>query len=317
MTTYLVRKTLLLLPMAIAISAIIFFSMRLSPVDPINYMVPPDSGASQENLEALREQLGLNDPLLVQYLRWLGDMLTGQFGYSIQTGQPISQILALRVPATLELAMSALVLSTLLGLGIGLLAAVNRGGVADRLSRALAVIGIAVPEFFVGIALLQVLAYRLQLFPTGQRMTPGMQTFADRLPNLVLPILTLTFGMLAVLIRYTRNSVLDTLEKDYVKTARSKGIPEWKVVWSHVFRNSLGPVLVILLFRLPILVSGSVLVETIFRWPGLGSEIIRSVSSSDYPVIMVTSMLIAMAILVASFLIDVVKAILDPRVRLS
>lgn len=123
--------------------------------------------------------------------------------------------------------------------------------------------------------------------------------------------------MLAVLIRYTRNSVLDTMSKDYVKTARSKGIPEWKVLWSHVFRNSLGPVMVILAFRIPLLVGGSVLIESIFRWPGTGSVIIASVSSSDYPVIMVTSMLIAMAILVASFLIDVIKSVLDPRVRLS
>lgn len=123
--------------------------------------------------------------------------------------------------------------------------------------------------------------------------------------------------MLAVLIRYTRNSVLDTLNKDFVKTARSKGVPEWKVLFSHVFRNSLGPVMVILAFRLPLLVGGSILVETVFQWPGIGSTVVAAVSASDFPVIMVISMLIAMVILVASFLVDIVKSILDPRVRLG
>ena len=317
MTSYLIRRILILIPMALAVSAIIFFSIRLSPVDPINYMVPPEAAASQENLDALRKSLGLTDPLGVQYLRWLRDVLTGNFGYSIQTGEKISSILALRAPATLELALSALVLSTILGLGIGLLAAVKRGGVVDGFSRGLAVVGIGVPEFFVGIALLQVFAYRLGWFPTGQRMAPGEVTLWDRLPHLILPVSTLTFTMLAVIIRYTRNSVLDTLNKDYVKTARSKGVAEWKIIWRHVFRNSLGPVLVILTFRLPILVGGSVLVEAIYRWPGLGSAIIAAMFSSDYPVIMTAGMLIAIAILVASFLVDIGKAILDPRVRLS
>jgi peptide/nickel transport system permease protein len=123
--------------------------------------------------------------------------------------------------------------------------------------------------------------------------------------------------MLAVLIRYTRNSVLDTLNRDFVKTARSKGVPEWKVLFSHVFRNSLGPVMVILAFRLPLLVGGSILVETVFQWPGIGSTVVSAVSASDFPVIMVISMLIAMVILVASFLVDIAKSILDPRVRLG
>lgn len=153
--------------------------------------------------------------------------------------------------------------------------------------------------------------------PTGNRIAPGQITLWDRFPHLILPVATLTIAMLAVLIRYTRNSVLDTLNRDFVKTARSKGVPEWRVLYSHVFRNSLGPVMVILAFRLPLLVGGSILVETVFQWPGIGTTIIAAVSASDYPVIMVISMLIAMVILVASFLVDIVKSILDPRVRLG
>lgn len=303
--------------MAFAISALIFFASRLSPIDPINSLISPDAAVDPANLALLREQLGLNDNIFVQYFRWVSEIATGNFGYSIQSGQAISEILALRMPATLELVLTALVLSTILALTIGLFAGANRGGFADKLSRILAVIGIAVPDFFIGLAFLNVFAYNLRWLPTGQRISPGQVTFWDRLPHLILPVATLTVAMIAVLIRYTRNSVLDTLNRDFVKTARSKGVPEWKVLYSHVFRNSLGPVMVILAFRLPLLVGGSILVETVFQWPGIGGTVIAAVYSSDFPVIMVVSMIIALVILVASFLVDIVKSILDPRVRLD
>jgi peptide/nickel transport system permease protein len=269
------------------------------------------------NLEQLREELGLNDNIILQYFHWLKNIATGDFGYSLQSGEKISDILALRMPATLELVLSALILSTLLALTLGLFAGAKKGGVADKLSRVLGVIGIAIPDFFIGLALLNVFAFRVEWLPTGNRVAPGQVTLWDRLPNLILPVSTLTIAMLAVLIRYTRNSVLDTLNRDFVKTARSKGVPEWRVLYSHVFRNSLGPVMVLLAFRLPLLVGGSILVETVFQWPGIGTTIIAAVTASDYPVIMVVSMIIAMVILVASFLVDIIKSILDPRVRLG
>jgi peptide/nickel transport system permease protein len=247
----------------------------------------------------------------------LKNIATGEFGYSLQSGQKISEILALRMPATLELVLSALILSTLLALTLGLFAGAKKGGIADKLSRVLGVIGIAIPDFFIGLVLLNIFAFRVEWLPTGNRVAPGQVTLWDRLPNLILPVATLTIAMLAVLIRYTRNSVLDTLNRDFVKTARSKGVPEWRVLYSHVFRNSLGPVMVLLAFRLPLLVGGSILVETVFQWPGIGTTIIAAVTASDYPVIMVVSMIIAMVILIASFLVDVIKSILDPRVRLG
>uniref|UniRef100_UPI00404BA160 ABC transporter permease n=1 Tax=Candidatus Planktophila sp. TaxID=2175601 RepID=UPI00404BA160 len=317
MVSFLIRRIAILVPMAFAISALIFFASRLSPIDPINSLISPDAAADPINLELLRQELGLNDNMFIQYFNWLREIATGNFGYSIQSGQAISEILALRMPATLELVLSALVLSTILALTIGLFAGANRGGFADKISRILAVIGIAVPDFFIGLAFLNVFAYKLGWLPTGQRLAPGQVTFWDRFPHLILPVATLTVAMVAVLIRYTRNSVLDTLNRDFVKTARSKGVPEWKVLYSHVFRNSLGPVMVILAFRLPLLVGGSILVETVFQWPGIGGTVIAAVYSSDFPVIMVISMIIALVILVASFLVDIVKSILDPRVRLG
>jgi peptide/nickel transport system permease protein len=303
--------------MAFTISALIFFASRLSPIDPILAMIPPDMASDSANLEQLREELGLNDHIVLQYLTWLKNIATGDFGYSLQSGQQISEILALRMPATLELVLSALILSTILALTLGLFAGAKKGGIADKLSRVLGVVGIAIPDFFIGLALLNVFAYRVSWLPSGNRVAPGQVTLWDRFPNYILPVATLTIAMLAVLIRYTRNSVLDTLNRDFVKTARSKGVPEWRVLYSHVFRNSLGPVMVLLAFRLPLLVGGSILVETVFQWPGIGTTIIAAVTASDYPVIMVVSMIIAMVILIASFLVDVIKSILDPRVRLG
>lgn len=303
--------------MAFTISALIFFASRLSPIDPILAMIPPDMASDSANLAQLREELGLNDHIILQYLTWLKNIATGDFGYSLQSGQKISEILALRMPATLELVLSALILSTILALTLGLFAGAKKGGIADKLSRVLGVVGIAIPDFFIGLALLNVFAYRVSWLPSGNRVAPGQVTLWDRFPNYILPVATLTIAMLAVLIRYTRNSVLDTLNRDFVKTARSKGVPEWRVLYSHVFRNSLGPVMVLLAFRLPLLVGGSILVETVFQWPGIGTTIIAAVTASDYPVIMVVSMIIAMVILFASFLVDIVKSILDPRVRLG
>ena len=317
MVSFIVRRIAILVPMAFTISALIFFASRLSPIDPILAMIPPDMASDSANLAQLREELGLNDHIVLQYLTWLKNIATGDFGYSLQSGQQISEILALRMPATLELVLSALILSTILALTLGLFAGAKKGGIADKLSRVLGVVGIAIPDFFIGLALLNVFAYRVSWLPSGNRVAPGQITFWDRFPNYILPVATLTIAMLAVLIRYTRNSVLDTLNRDFVKTARSKGVPEWRVLYSHVFRNSLGPVMVLLAFRLPLLVGGSILVETVFQWPGIGTTIIAAVTASDYPVIMVVSMLIAMVILVASFLVDIVKSILDPRVRLG
>jgi len=317
LVSFIVRRIAILVPMALTISALIFFASRLSPIDPILAMIPPDMASDSANLEQLREELGLNDHIVLQYLTWLKNIATGDFGYSLQSGQQISEILALRMPATLELVLSALILSTILALTLGLFAGAKKGGIADKLSRVLGVVGIAIPDFFIGLALLNVFAYRVSWLPSGNRVAPGQVTLWDRFPNYILPVATLTIAMLAVLIRYTRNSVLDTLNRDFVKTARSKGVPEWRVLYSHVFRNSLGPVMVLLAFRLPLLVGGSILVETVFQWPGIGTTIIAAVTASDYPVIMVVSMLIAMVILFASFLVDVVKSILDPRVRLG
>lgn len=315
MAKFLVKKILAMIPMLLAISAMVFFALELTPTDPINYLISPDMASSAGNIEALRESLGLNDPAIIRYFRWLFNLIRGDFGYSIISGTSIREIIMLRLPATLELALVSLVLSTIIGIGIGLLSAINQNGWIDYIGRVMGVVGISIPQFFFGIVVIQIFAIQFGWLPFGSRMAPGQTAFFDRLHFMVLPAFTMAIAMTAALLRYTRNSMLDVLNKDYIKLARSKGIPEWKVYLKHAFRTALRPVLVILIFRLPILIGGSIVIESVFSWPGIGSVILSSISAGDYPVIMVTTLLVATAILISSILVDIATALLDPRVR--
>ena len=265
--------------------------------------------SNKENVEALRESLGLNDPLIVQYFRWLGNILHGDLGYSFD-GSSIASVIAVRLPYTFELAGYSLLFSTIIGIGIGIISAVRQNGIIDYVGRVLAVLGQAVPQFLVGIILIQVFSIKLGWFPASNRVSPdATSAFADAFFHLFLPV--------AVLMRYARNTMLDVLNSDYIKTARSKGIPEWKVYLKHGFRNAMKPVLVILVFRIPALIGGSVVIETVFSYPGIGLTMTNAIVSGDYPVVLVTTLIIAATMLICSFMVDVFNALLDPRVRLG
>jgi len=313
---YFIKRTLGMIPMLILLSFIVFVGIELTPGDPINYLVSPDQ-ASSPNLDALREALGLNDPFFVRYGRWLLNLLRGNFGYSLVRGMKIETLIARSLPATFELAILALILSTILSVGLGILEAVKQNTWVDYLLSVIGVIGISIPQFFLGIVLLKIFALELGWLPIGGRLVEGVTTFWGRTPNLVLPLLTMTVSMTAALMRYTRNSMLDVMNMDYVKTARSKGIPEWKVYIKHVFRNALIPVITVLCFRLPILVSGAVVIESVFAWPGIGTTVISAVMSKDYPLILISTLMTAIVIMLASLLVDLLTALLDPRVRLG
>jgi len=315
MLSYFIRKLLAIIPMLLIISIIVFIGIHFSPIDPLNYLISPDMAANTANIEALRQHLGLNDPIYIQYLRWLGNIMKGDFGYSLFNGSPISRIIALKLPATFEISIIALIISTIFGIGIGLLSAIKQNTFIDYLGRIIGIAGVSIPHFFFGIILIQLFSIKLGWLPSGGRLEFGDTTWWDHVPNIILPSLALGISMTANLLRYARNSMLDVLNKDYIMTARSKGIPEWKVYIKHAFRNSLGPTLVILAYRLPILVGGSVAIETVFSWPGIGAIILQSVTSSDYPVLMITTLMIAAVMLFASFLVDLIMAILDPRIR--
>ena len=316
MKGYILRKALAIVPMLFLISFIIFLALVLSPTDPISYLVSPDMAQSAAQIEALKESLGLNDSIFTRYFRWLINALQGDFGYSIVSGTSIMDILKIKLIATFELSFAALFISTVLGIALGIISAIFKNGVTDNVIRFCSVLSMSIPNFFFGIILLNFLAIQLNLLPIGGRYPTGEDvSFFGRIHFLILPAFTMALPLTAVLLRYTRNSMLDIMSKDYVKTARAKGIAQWKVYTKHVFRNALQPLVVLLVFRLPILIGGSVIIENIFSWPGIGQVILTSMVSGDYPVIMVTTLLIATVILLASLLGDILAALLDPRIR--
>jgi peptide/nickel transport system permease protein len=282
-------------------------------------MINPDAlgGMDPAQLEELRQALGLGQPFIVRFWIWLSSLLQGNFGYSMSGGVPIGRILADRLPATLELSVAALVISTVLGSILGIVSALKRGSKTDSALTVVGMLGVSVPEFFFGLVAILIFGLNLGWLPVGGRMMPGYVTFWDRLPHLIMPASVLSIMLTAGVMRYARSSMLDALSKDFIKTARSKGIPEWRVNLLHGFRVALTPVVVLIGFRLPVLLGGSVIIEQVFQWPGIGNEFISAVRSQDYPVVMVIALLSVMTVLVASLIVDVLTAVIDPRVRLG
>lgn len=319
MLNYSIRKLLMLIPMLLIITFLIYAGLELTPGDAVSFMVGPDAMAnmSPAQLEALRESLGLNDPFLLRYVKWLGRVLQGDFGYSLTSGVPIKDIVFNRLPATLELSLAALLVSTILGSILGMISALKRGSVLDTGLTVAGMVGVSIPQFFFALVSILIFSFELGWFPAGGRTLPGYTTFMDRLPHLVLPALVLGSTMTAGVMRYSRSSMLDALNKDYIKTARSKGLPEWRVNLLHGFRVALTPVIVLVGFRLPMLIGGSVVVEQIFQWPGIGKEFVSAVRGQNLPLVMMIALFSVTAVLVASFLVDLVTALLDPRVRLD
>ena len=318
MLKFILKKLAMMIPMLLVISLIVFVGLRSTGIDPITFMVPPEvQSQSPEIVDQLREELGLNDPLIVQYVRWLGDILHGDLGLT-NKGESVADIIATRLPYTLELSAYAMLFSAVIGIGIGIISAIRQNGIVDYIGRVLAVLGQAVPQFLVGIVLIWIFSIKLGIFPAAKRVSPdATNAFVDAFMHLFLPVLTLTIGMVAVLMRYARNTMLDVLNSDYIKTARSKGIPEWKVYMKHGFRNAMKPVLVILMYRIPALIGGSVVIESVFSYPGIGTTMANAVTSMDYNLVLVITMIIAAVMLICSFMVDVFNALLDPRVRLG
>lgn len=319
MLNFIIRKILLLIPMLLVISFLIFLGIELMPGDAVDFMIPPDALAnvSAADLDALREELGLNDPFLARYFHWLGDILKGDFGFSLQSGVPVSELLANALPATLELSIAALLISTVLGSLLGVVSALKKGSIGDNALTVFGMIGVAVPQFLFGLIMIVLFVFKLGWLPVGGRMESGRTAFFQRLDHLILPALTLGLSMTAGVMRYCRSSMLDSLNKDFIKTARSKGLKEWRINLVHGLRVAMTPVVVLIGFRLPMLIGGSVVIEQVFQWPGVGQMFVMAVRSQNTPVIMMVAFFSVLIVLLASILVDVMTALLDPRVKLS
>lgn len=319
MSKYIIKRIIIFIPMVLLITFLIYGAMELTPGDALSYMMSPeDLGRLTEiQKEAMREAMGLNDPFFIRYFRWLWDIFHGEFGYSLTSGRPISTILAETLPATLELTLTALFISVLFGTVLGVVSALKKGTVTDGILSVAGVIGLSIPQFLFGMACIILFSLNLGILPVGGRAEPGVTDFGDHLKHLIMPAIVLGISQTAAVMRYSRSSMLDNMSKDFVKTARSKGISEWRVNLVHGFRVSMTPIVVLIGFRLPGLIGGAVVIESLFQWPGVGMTFKSAVQGQNYPVVMMIALLTVVMTMVASLLIDICTKLLDPRVTLE
>jgi len=304
MAKFLLKRLLLAVPVVVGISVITFVLLYFLPADPARMYAGPN--ATVDTVNRIRHQLGLDQPVWVQYGRYVTRAVQGDLGYSYRLQMPVAQALASRFPYTLELTLAGIFVELLIGLTSGIAAALRRGSWVDSASMLLALLGVAAPPFWLGLMFLYLFAYKAGLFPLGG---------AGGLSHLVLPALTAGLGGAAWYARMSRSSTLDILHADYVRTARAKGLPGYRVLFKHVLRNAMNPIVTMAGMDIPWFISGVVLVEIVFGWPGVGRLAVDAVQTADIPLIMGTVIFTAMMVVVSSVLIDVAQAWLDPRVR--
>ncbi|MGC8837404.1 MAG: nickel ABC transporter permease [Anaerolineae bacterium] len=308
MRQYVIRRLVSLLPVVVGVSVIAFGLMALIPGDPAEIIAShgKETEPTAEEIMAVRRQLGLDRPLPLQYLAWLHRVLRGDLGRSLRSGEPVLDELTARLPATLELAATGLLIGLAIALPTGTLAAVKRDSLWDHISRALALLGASVPSFWLGALLILVFAVDLGWLPSMGRGSPR---------HLILPALSLGLGASATLMRLMRASLLETLAQPYIATARAKGLPESAVLFRHALKPSLLPVVTVLGLQFGHLLGGAVVVETVFAWPGLGTFIINSILARDFPAIQSFALLMGLVFVCTNFLVDVAYRLLDPRIQ--
>ena len=319
MRAYIIRRLLYAIPTLIGISVLVFAVTRLAPGDPVRLYTFGALNITEEDIEALRVHYGLNKPLFLQYVDWMTLALQGDFGISLQYHQPALKLLLERLPATLQLATAALILQLGIGIPLGVIAALKRGTWIDNVIRVFAVIGHAIPTFWIGLLFIILFAVTWRILPSQGLLTVGkdMWDIPDRLRHIILPALVLALAGIANYSRYLRTETLDVISQDYIRTAHAKGLRERRVVFVHALRNALIPMVTALGPLLAVLVGGSLVIEQVFTWPGVGQFTYAAARSKDYPVIM-AGVMVASTLLVASYLIrDVAYAIVDPRIKVK
>lgn len=314
MQAYLLRRALITLPILLGITVLSYLIISLTPGDPVQMLINP--GMSQADMEIKRRALGLDEPVYVRYVKWLNEVLHGNLGYSFSSGAPVRRRIGERIAPTLTLTLSALALSYLIAIPVGVLAAVRRYTWLDYLATLFAFLGVSLPTFFLGLAGIYVFSLRLRWLPVGGTMTlGGSGGLLDSLWHLVLPAGVLAVAGAGALTRYVRSGMLDVLGQDYVRTARAKGLPEPRVLSRHALRNALLPIITLAGLQIPALLAGAVITEQIFEWPGMGRLTIEAINQRDYPVLMGITLITALLVSFGNLLADVAYALVDPRVR--
>lgn len=304
MIKYILKRIVLMIPAVLATSFIIFFAMNMTGGDPARTLAPDN--ATEAQIEQLREEMGLNDPLLLRYVKYMGGMLKGDLGTSYVTKKDVYKTFMERLPATIQLACTSVLIATLVAVPLGIYTAIHQNTWKDTGGMVFALFGVSMPNFWLGLMLIIIFSLNLKWFPSGGRA--GWE-------SLVLPAVTVGLGFAALITRTTRSAMLDVVRQDYMTTARAKGVPERRVIFTHGLKNALIPIITVIGMQLSNALTGSVLAETVFSWPGVGRLIVDSISKRDTP--MVTGAIIMSCVLmcVVNLAVDLVYAFFDPRIK--
>ena len=332
MFKFLVRRLLSLIPVLVGISLLVFLFIHFIPGDPIWVML--GDFATEESVAELRQDLGLDEPLHVQYVKYVGRLLQGDLGESIHTRNPITSDLATRLPASLELAITAMLIASLIGIPAGVISAMNHRSLIDSLSMVGALIGVSLPIYVLGLFAIWIFAVQLGWLPPGGRLSPDIEleritgfhvldsivtrnwtALGDSLKHLTIPSIVLATVPMAIIARITRASLLEVFSQDFVRTARSKGLRERSVVTRHVLKNAMLPVITVIGIQFGVILSGAVLTETVFSWPGIGRWVYEAIQKRDYPVVQGMTLFIGVVFLLSSLVVDALYVWLDPRIR--
>lgn len=314
MVQYLLRRILIAIPVLFGVTVFTFFIINLAPGNPVDAFVDPSATAADIALK--KQQLGLNDPMWVQYIRWMGQLIHGNFGFSYATREPVTNMLAMRMGPTLLLMGTSLIIAYLIAIPVGILSATRQYSWVDYLTTSFSFLGVSIPHFFLGLGAIYVFAVQLDVLPTGGMNTLGAEGgLSDTIMHLILPALVLGTGIAGNMVRYVRSSMLDVLGKDYLRTARAKGLREFVVTNKHALRNALIPIITIIGMDIPLLIGGAVVTEQVFQWPGLGQLTIQSIGSRDYSTLMALNFIAAIAVLGSNLITDILYSVADPRIK--
>ena len=306
MLRYALQRFLAMVPLLVGVSLLVFSMVHLTPGDPVRLMLGEE--ATQEDVARVRSELGLDEPLPVQFVAYLGRLVVGDLGFSLRSRQPVAQDLAQRIWPSVELAIAAMMIATVLGVVLGVAAAVRRGTWLDTLAMMVAVTGVSAPTFWVGLILILVFSVHLGWFPSSGR---------GGLTHLALPAVTLGLHYAASIARVTRSSMLDVLNEDYVRTAHAKGLAPMAVIVGHALKNAMLPTVTLIGLQLGALLGGTVVVETVFAWPGIGRFAIDAIKHRDYPVVQAAILFMAVAFAFSNLIVDLLYGFLDPRIEYS
>lgn len=318
MVKYIIKRLLTAVVVLLGISIIIFALIHLQPGNPYSTMIDPT--VPPEVVKEMLDKIGYNDPIHIKYFKWISRAIKGDLGYSIYYGKPVLDIIGSRMSNTVILATFSLCLSIILGIGIGIISAIKKNTLFDKVFTTISFVGVSIPAFFFGLILIKIFAFDLKLLPVSGMKTlgsdyTGIKAMFDGFKHIILPGIVLSFLQSTAFMRYTRSSMIDVLDKAYITTARSKGLSLNKAIFRHGLKNALIPIVTIICLQIPFLFSGALLTETVFVWPGIGRLSYEAVLNRDYSLIMGILMILSIIILISNLIADILYAIIDPRIR--